>query len=381
MVLLFSKKSMTRKSIITQSPGRINLIGEHTDYNDGFVLPAAINKKAIFRLTKNGTDKDINIYSENIGNHFSFELDNFNPIENGWENYVMGVINELQKFGAKLKGFDGQFGGDVPIGSGMSSSAALECSLSFGLNELFDLGLNKWQLIKVSQMAEHNFVGVKCGIMDQFTSMMGKKNHVMLLDCRSLEYQYFPFDLGEYQLLLLNTNVSHELASTEYNTRREECELGVKIIKNKFLGIKKLRDVTLEMLQQNINKLPEKVFKRCRHIITENQRVLDATSALVKNDFHQLGQLIYQSHISLQKDYEVSCPELDFLVNLTLKKKYILGSRMMGGGFGGCTINLIDKKQIAKFIEIAAKEYQLEYGKSLTPYLVSIENGSGIIEK
>jgi galactokinase len=372
---------MTRKSIITQSPGRINLIGEHTDYNDGFVLPAAINKKAIFRLTKNGTDKDINIYSENIGNHFSFELDNFNPIENGWENYVMGVINELQKFGAKLKGFDGQFGGDVPIGSGMSSSAALECSLSFGLNELFDLGLNKWQLIKVSQMAEHNFVGVKCGIMDQFTSMMGKKNHVMLLDCRSLEYQYFPFDLGEYQLLLLNTNVSHELASTEYNTRREECELGVEIIKNKFLGIKKLRDVTLEMLQQNINKLPEKVFKRCRHIITENQRVLDATSALVKNDFHQLGQLIYQSHISLQKDYEVSCPELDFLVNLTLKKKYILGSRMMGGGFGGCTINLIDKKQIAKFIEIAAKEYQLEYGKNLTPYLVSIENGSGIIEK
>jgi len=372
---------MKHKSIIAQSPGRINIIGEHTDYNDGLVLPAAIDKKSIFRLTKNDTDQTVNIHSEDVGNHFSFELNDFQPIESGWENYVMGVVHELQKLGAKLEGFDGHFGGDVPIGGGMSSSAALECSLAYGLNELFDLGLDKWQMIKASQMAEHNFVGIRCGIMDQFASMMGKKNQVMLLDCRSLEFEYFPFDLGDYQLLLLNTNVSHALATSEYNTRRRECESGVEIIKNKFPTIQNLRDVSFEMLQQCTAELPENIFKRCHHIVTENQRVLEATSALVKNDFKELGRLIYQSHFSLQKDYKVSCAELDFLVDLTLDKKYILGSRMMGGGFGGCTLNLIEKNQVAPFIEFANKEYQKEFEKSLTPYSVSIEDGTGLIHE
>ena len=372
---------MKQKTIVAQSPGRINIIGEHTDYNDGFVLPAAIDKKSIFRLTKNDTDQTVNIYSENVGNHFSFELNNFTPIESGWENYVMGVVHEIQKSGAKLTGFDGRFGGDVPIGGGMSSSAALECSLAYGINEIFDLGLDDWQMIKASQMAEHNFVGIRCGIMDQFASIMGKKNQVMLLDCRSLEFEYFPFNLGDYQLLLLNTNVSHALASSEYNTRREECESGVEVLKNRFPAIKNLRDVSIEMLQQCTSDLPENIFRRCHHIVTENQRVLEATSALVKNDFQKLGRLIYQSHLSLQKDYDVSCPELDFLVNLTLDNKYILGSRMMGGGFGGCTINLIEKNQVVPFIEFAIKKYQKEFGKNLTPYSVTIENGAGLISE
>lgn len=372
---------MEQKTITVQAPGRINIIGEHTDYNDGFVLPAAIDKKAIFQLRKNGTVHTVNVFSENVGNRFSFELNNFRPIDSGWENYVMGVVNEMQKLGAHLKGFDGQFGGNVPIGGGMSSSAALECSLAYGLNELFDLGMDKWQLIKACQMAEHNFVGIKCGLMDQFASMMGKKNHVVLLDCRSLEYEYFPFHLGDYQLLLLNTNVSHTLASSEYNTRRSECEMGVKSLQEKFPEINNLRDVTYEMLRQSKVNLPSNIYKRCHHVVSENQRVIEATKALINNDFQLLGALIYQSHFSLQKDYEVSCDELDFLVELTLDKNYILGSRMMGGGFGGCTINLINKNQASSFTKLAQKNYQKRFGRDLTPYSVSIENGTNLVNE
>jgi len=372
---------MKNPTITTQSPGRINIIGEHTDYNEGFVLPAAIDKKATFQLKKNGTDNTITITATNLAEVFSFDLSDFARIKEGWQNYVMGVVHELQKLGANLTGFDGEFEGDVPIGSGMSSSAALECSLAYGLNTLFDLGLDKWQLIKVSQMSEHNFVGTKCGIMDQFASMMGKKNQVMLLDCQSLDFKYFPFDLGNYQLLLLNTNVSHSLASTEYNTRSQECMEGVTIIKKQQpqLAINSLRDVTFEMLLQASGDLSPIVFNRCKHIILENDRVLRATQALVDKNFSQLGNLVYQSHFSLQNDYEVSCKELDFLVQQTMDKNYILGSRMMGGGFGGCTITIIEKKWVEQFTELAAKNYRTYTGVDLTPYTVSIENGTRLV--
>ena len=372
---------MKRETIYTQSPGRINIIGGHTDYNDGFVLPAAIDKKSVFQLTKNSTDSTVSIYAKNKDSHFSFDLTDFKPIKIGWENYVMGVVHELQKLGAKISGFNGQFEGDVPIGGGMSSSAALECSLAFGLNELFDLGLNKWQLVNVSQMAEHNFVGIKCGIMDQFASMMGKKNQVMLLDCRSLEYQYFPFDLEDYQLLLLNTNISHTLASSEYNNRRSECEEGVSIIQAKFPEVKKLRDVSFKMLQEYQNKMPEIIYRRCLHVVSENERVLNAARTLKEKEIHALGKLVYDSHFSLQKNYEVSCPELDFLVQQTLDKNYILGSRMMGGGFGGCTINIIKKSKIDAFIEQTNSNYNNKFGIDLSPYTVSIENGTGLLIK
>jgi galactokinase len=366
---------MKNKTIVVQSPGRINLIGEHTDYNDGYVLPAAVDKKSVFHLTQNGSANRVNIIAQNMNETFSFDLSDFQPIKNGWENYVMGVVRELQNLGAKIQGFDGKFGGDVPIGGGMSSSAALECSLAYGLNELFALGLDKWQLIKASQLAEHNFVGIKCGIMDQFASMMGQKNRVMLLDCRSLEFQYFPFDLENYQLLLLNTNVSHSLASSAYNTRREECETGVSILQKKHPEVKSLRDVSFDMLHASIADLSKTVFKRCKHVVLENNRVLEATKALNNNDFPKLGELIYQSHFSLQ-----SCPELDFLVQQTLDKEYVLGSRMMGGGFGGCTINLIKTSEVAGFKSKVALNYQKEFGKELTPYEVSIEDGAGLVE-
>ncbi len=377
---------MNKETVVAQSPGRINIIGEHTDYNDGYVLPAAIDKKCIFNISKNESAHTVNITATNLNENFSFDLNDFKPIQSGWQNYIKGVVSELQKLGANLSGFDAAFEADVPIGGGMSSSAALECSLAYGLNELFHLGFNQWQLIKASQMAEHNFVGIKCGIMDQFASMMGKKNHVMQLDCRSLEFEYFPFDLGNYELLLLNTKVSHSLASSAYNTRREECETGVEIIQKKFPTVNNLRDVSMEMLQGNYQSeddqtfaMPEVIFRRCHHVVTENNRVLAASDALKRGNIKKLGELIYQSHFSLQNDYEVSCSELDFLVQLTIDKDYILGSRMMGGGFGGCTLNIIDKKQVNHFIELASKQYRDQFGIDLTPYSVSIENGAKLI--
>jgi len=366
-------------AIKTQSPGRINIIGEHTDYNDGFVLPAAIDKATVVHLKKNNTPSNCSIIALNIGEVHYFDLNNFKPLENGWQNYMMGVVHELQKIGAKLTGFDCEFGGNVPIGSGMSSSASLECSLAFALNELFELGFDKWQLIKATQMAEHNFVGIKCGIMDQFASMMGKKNQVMLLDCRSLEYEYFPLDLGDYQLLLLNTNVSHSLGDSAYNNRREECEKGVAMIKETYPAIKNLRDVSLTILSEFNGKMPAVTFKRCYHVVSEIQRVLEATKAMKQSNHQLLGELVYQSHFSLQNDYEVSCPELDYLVQLTLDKDYILGSRMMGGGFGGCTISIIKKEMVGIFKTHAAKAYKERFNKDLTPYTVSIEDGAKVL--
>ncbi len=367
------------KAVSVQAPGRINIIGEHTDYNDGFVLPAAIDKKLTVHMHRNGTNSAANIHDRKRQKTFSFDLQNFSPREKGWHNYIMGVVHEMQKMGAEIQGFDAEFEGNVPIGGGMSSSAALECSFAFALNELFDLGLGQWQLIKASQMAEHNFVGIKCGIMDQFASIMGRKDQVMLLDCRSLEYKYFPIELGNYQLLLLNTNVSHSLASSEYNTRRSECEEGVAILKNKQPGITNLRDVTLEQVIANKGKMPEHIFRRCHHVVSENKRVLDATQALLDGNFAGLGELMYQSHFSLQNDYEVSCPELDFLVQETLSKDYVPGGRMMGGGFGGCTINVVEKSKAGEYVEQVSESYRNRFGIDLTPYEVSIEDGAKAI--
>ena len=370
---------METTKVVAQSGGRINIIGEHTDYNDGYVLPAAIDKKAIFKLDRNATKHTVNIIAGNIGETYSFDLTDFHPLKNGWQNYVMGVVHELQQLGAKLSGFDGEFSGDVPIGGGMSSSAALECSLAYGLNELFQLGFDKWQLIKACQNAEHNFVGIKCGIMDQFASMMGRKNQAMLLDCRSLDFQYLPIDLGDYKFILLNTNISHALASSEYNNRRAECEEGVSIASQTFADIQSLRDLSFEQYLKIADKMPEKVANRCRHIILENGRVLQAADALSRANFKRLGQLMYNSHFSLQNDYEVSCPQLDYLVQETLDKDYILGSRMMGGGFGGCTLSLIEKKWATTFIDLASSSYRNQFGIDLTSYAVSIDNGTSLI--
>ncbi len=369
---------MNHKTITAQAPGRINLIGEHTDYNEGFVLPAAIDKKTVFALQENGSEQLVNITALDVSERFSFELGSFQPLAHGWPNYVMGVVAELQKLGANMRGFDGQFHGNVPIGGGMSSSAALGCSLAVGLNELFGLGFDQWTLIKAAQMAEHNFANTKCGIMDQFASMMGKKDQVMLLDCRSLEFRYLPLDLGAYQLLLLNTQVAHSLAATAYNQRREECAQGVALLQQWFPEITSLRDVTPAMLQLDQDKMPLTIVRRCRHVVRENTRVLEAAASLVENDFQRLGTLMYQSHQSLQQDYEVSCPELDFLVQETLGKEFILGSRMMGGGFGGCTLNIITKSHAAQFVGETDEKYKKQFGINLSAYFIAIDAGATI---
>ncbi|MCB0649953.1 MAG: galactokinase [Saprospiraceae bacterium] len=374
-----TKANLTKDSITVQSPGRINIIGEHTDYNDGFVFPAAVDKMVKVHMKRNGSEQTANIKADNFNETHTMDLHRFSPIAPGWQNYVMGVISELQKLGANIKGFDASFSGDVPLGGGMSSSAALECSFALALNELFDLGLSKDQMIKASQMAEHHFVGTKCGIMDQFASMMGKKDQVILLDCRTLEYQYFPLELGEYQLLLLNTNVSHSLASSEYNTRSAECETGVAHLKKIYPGIKNLRDISLQQLEDNKSALEEIIFRRCHHVVSENERVLRAAEAMQQGDHKLLGELIYQSHFSLQHDYEVSCPELDFLVKQTLDKDYVLGSRMMGGGFGGCTISILRKDKLDSFTQWIAKSYHDKFGIEVTPISVSIGDGTKAI--
>lgn len=362
---------------MSTAPGRINLIGEHTDYNDGFVLPGAVDKKVSFLLARNQTAGRCRVHALDEGEAVEFSLEDLKPMkQGGWQNYIIGVAAELRAAGADLQGFDAMFSGDVPLGAGLSSSAALECALATGLNDLFGAGFSRPELARLSQMAEHHYAGIKCGIMDQFASMMGQKDHVILLDCRSLAFQYFPLELGAYQLLLLNTNVSHSLASSEYNTRRAECGEGTAALQKAYPSIEKLRDVSLKQLTAKEGEMPAAIFRRCRHVVGENQRVLQATQALLASDFKRLGELMYQSHFSLQNDYEVSCPELDFLVQQTLEKDYILGSRMMGGGFGGCTISIIEKGKAAAFVDAVSKSYHSHFGIALTPIEVAIGHGA-----
>jgi len=368
------------EEIKVTSPGRINLIGEHTDYNDGFVLPAAIDKAMKVHLKLNSTEHIVNVYAIDLNERYTINLNNLNRINSGWQNYVIGVIHELKAINPNITGFDLSFGGNIPMGSGMSSSAALECSLAFAINELFDLKIKKQSLIKACQKAEHDFVGTRCGVMDQFASIMGKKDHVILLDCMTMDYKYYQIDLGQYEILLLNTNVSHNLAESEYNLRREDCETALQIIKNTNPKVHSFRDLKLEQINDFREKIGEKGYRRSKHVLSENQRVLNATNALLNKNIVELGRLMYQSHESLSDDFQVSCEELDFLVNQTKDLEYVLGSRMMGGGFGGCTINLIHNENIDQFVDIVSKKYSAKFGIALSPYMVGIENGTSIIK-
>lgn len=354
--------------VIIESPGRINIIGEHTDYNNGFVLPTAIDKKIRFKFKKNDNLHHCTVYSKNFETGFTIDLNSIKRSENHWENYILGVIYEIQKITDKLEGFDCVLESDIPIGSGISSSAALECGFAFGLNELFNIKISKKTIIELSQRAEHNFVGTKCGIMDQFASVMSKKNHVILLDCKSLDYEYVPIKIEPYKLLLLNTNVSHSLASSEYNTRRMECEKGVEIIRKKYKNISSLRDVSIEMLNEFKMEMPSKVMNRCRYVVEENNRVLKAVEALKNNQLNILGDLMYKTHEGLKNLYEVSCPELDFLVDFSKDDKEIIGARMMGGGFGGCTLNIIHSEHIKDFIAKVSQAYLNKFNKKLTAF-------------
>jgi len=365
-------------TVIVNSPGRINIIGEHTDYNNGYVLPTAINKQIQFLLKENNLTSTCNVYSESIDESFQFDLNKVVQSSDLWKNYLLGVINEIQILGKELKGFDCVFKSNLPIGSGVSSSAALECGFASGLNELFNLELTKLELVKLSQRAEHNFVGTKCGIMDQFASVMSQSQKVILLDCNTLDYQYVPFQLKSHKILLLNSNVSHNLASSEYNRRRQECENSVSKISKKYKNVSSLRNVTLAMLNNCKDILTEIEFDRSEYVIEENERVLNAVQCLENNDLEKLGELMYETHEGLKEKYEVSCDELDFLVEFSKKNKGVLGARMMGGGFGGCTINLIDEKEIDNFVKEISEEYFKKFNIKLTSFEALPSQGTSI---
>lgn len=361
--------------VIVESPGRINLIGEHTDYNEGFVMPTAIDKKIILKFQKNHTENFCRLYSETFNKGFEFHLDEVFQKASGWENYILGVVKELLDKGAKLEGFDCIIESRLPVGAGISSSAALECGIASGLNKLFNLKLKDLEIVKLSQKAENDFVGSNCGIMDQFSSVMSKKDHIILLDCRSLEAEFIPADFKNCQLLLLNTNVSHNLADSDYNSRREECEAAVGIIKRDRPEIKSVRDLNFQMLNKFKDQLKGKMYERCLFVLKENERVLSAADTLKTGSLEDFGKLMYASHEGLQHNYEVSCPELDFLVDYSRDKDFIYGSRMMGGGFGGCTINLIEEDKIQAYIEEVSKAYFQKFNIELDA--ISVLPGEG----
>ncbi|MBI5729525.1 MAG: galactokinase [Ignavibacteriales bacterium] len=368
------------KPLLVRSPGRVNLIGEHTDYNEGFVLPAAIDKAIYFAISPRDDEK-CSLFALDMNESFEFAVCSLLFTEKHWPNYLMGVVDQLNKFGHKLKGFNCVFGGDIPIGAGMSSSAAIEAGLAFALNHIFNLGIDKLTLVKLAQKAENEFVGVKCGIMDQYINIFGKYGNVLRIDCRSLEYDYFPFEYKEISIVLFDTGVSHSLASSEYNQRRKECTLGVELIKKDHSHIKSLRDVTLAMLNDYKNKLDSKIFQRCKYVVEENDRMMKACESLNQNDLKSFGELMFKTHEGLRDDYEVSCKELDYLVELTIENPGIYGSRMMGGGFGGCTINLIENNIVEETKEIISKKYKQKFNINLKTYITSISNGTSVFER
>jgi galactokinase len=359
---------------IFRAPGRINLIGEHTDYNDGFVLPAAIDKEVIFAITENKLDRH-RLFAYDLDQSFEVKKNALNYTQINWPNYLMGVIDQLMKRGHKIEGIDCLFGSDIPIGAGLSSSAAIESGLAVALNELFKLEVPRLELVKISQKAENEFVGVNCGIMDQFASVFGKKDAVFRLDCRSLDYTYYPLVLEGKRILLIDTQVKHELAASEYNTRRKECETGVMEIAKYRPEVKSLRDVHLGLLQEYKGILAPVVFKRCKYVVNENERVLKACDDLQDQKIESFGEKMFETHQGLRNDYEVSCPELDFLVDLAADQPFILGARMMGGGFGGCTINLVEMNAIQQLKKHFSDSYLGQFGIRPLFYEVTVKEG------
>jgi galactokinase len=367
-----------QEPLIVRSPGRINLIGEHTDYNLGFVLPAAINK-AIYLGIQKREDQLIKIHSLDFNDDFQGDINKLQSSDELWPDYLLGVVEQIQKKHQIQQGFNIVFGGDIPPGAGLSSSAALECAMAFGLNHIFNLSYEKMDLVKLAQAAENEFVGVKCGIMDQFASMFGKNNQLMRLDCRSLEFAYVPFQADDIQIVLFDTRVKHSLASSAYNERREQCEQGVKWIQEIHPEVKSLRDASEEMLLKYVKHKNQKIYERCNFIVSEIQRLQDACNDLENNDLQSFGKRMFETHFGLKDLYEVSCDELDLLVDLVKDNPNVLGARMMGGGFGGCTINLVKTEAVDDLIAQISKSYLAKTGSEMLNYIVKIEDGTSII--
>jgi len=368
----------TDEPLIVRSPGRVNIIGEHTDYNDGFVLPAAIDK-AMYVAIGNRADDKISIYATQYEELYEIPIKEIARIDQHWSVYVLGVVDQLLKGGNELSGFNLLIDSDIPVGAGLSSSAALECATVFALNSLFGKGLTRAEMAHIAMHAEHEFAGVKCGVMDMFTSLFGRHNHVINLDCRSLLYEYIPLNMQGLKIVLLNTNIKHSHSSSEYNTRRQQCEQGVAWVKAHVPQVTALRDVTHEMLCSYVLPNDNTIYRRCKYVVEENNRLLTACVDLKKGNLAELGRKMYASHRGLSRDYEVSCPELDFLVDQVKNNRGVLGARMMGGGFGGCTLNIVREEELEELLEKVTYAYRKETGLPLSYYVASIENGTELI--
>jgi galactokinase len=364
--------------MLVRSPGRVNLIGEHTDYNQGFVLPAAIDKAVYFALAPRA-DRACHIIALDIPDEHQFVIDDLQKTPKGWPHYLMGVVDQLLKSGYELRGFNCVFSSTIPIGAGLSSSAALEAGLAFALNRLFELHADNLTLVKLAQLAENEFVGVQCGIMDQFINIFGVDQKVLQIDCRSLEYKYYPFQFPDTSIVLFNTGVSHSLASSEYNKRRKECGTGIDIMKQRYPNISFLRDVSIPMLEECRNNLEPIIYRRCKYVVEENARLLNACTELEKGNLKTFGSLMNQTHDGLSHNYEVSCRELDFLVDAVKNIPQVYGARMMGGGFGGCTINLIERQAVVEISKQVTEQYTKEFQTDLKTYISSIDCGTHLI--
>jgi galactokinase len=367
------------KTFLTRSPGRINLIGEHTDYNNGYVLPAAIDKAAYVSM-KLREDDEIHLRSRDYGDTHVTSLGKIDRSEKGWPNYLLGVVDQLQKVGVQLTGFEAELWGDIPAGAGLSSSAAVECAMLIALDAAFELKMDRMAMAKMAQQAEHEFAGVKVGIMDMFASLFGKEGHVVRLDCRSLEYEYVPFRTEGYQLVLCDTGVHHSLASSEYNIRRQQCEAGVALVRAHHPEVESLRDVTMAMLDALVGPTDPLIYRRCKYVVEENGRLINACKDLEAGDMRAFGAKIYETHEGLSRLYEVSCPELDFLVDHARAYPAVLGARMMGGGFGGCTINLVEESEVTGWCAAMTVAYKEQLGLDLKTYIARISNGGGTIK-
>ncbi len=373
------EQQFSSKPRLFRSPGRINIIGEHTDYNQGFVLPAAIDKEMVFAVAPNGL-KRFRFIAYDLNESIELPSEKvYIQSDKKWSNYMLGVVDQLHKRGISLPGTDVVVGSTIPIGAGVSSSAAMECGFLFALNSLYQLGFETLDMVKMAQKAEHAFAGVQCGIMDQFAVMFGKAEHVIELDCRSLDFHYRPFKLQDYSILLCDTGVKHSLASSEYNVRRRECEEGVAVVAKRHKGISSLRDISFEQLRSCADSLSAEVFNRCSYVIEENERLQKSCLALENKDIKTAGKLMFGSHDGLKNQYAVSCTELDKLVDLACGTEGVVGARMMGGGFGGCTLNIVHNDAVQRFEERIRKSYYEALGLPENIIKVVISNGTSEI--
>lgn len=367
---------MVAVPIYARAPGRVNLIGEHTDYNQGFVLPVAVDKEILMTANPRG-DRKVILHSLNFKGKVEFSLDEIEfEEEDPWGNYPKGVFFQLQAFGFKLKGLNGLYEGNIPLGGGLSSSAAIEVVTAVILKRLNELKLSPLEIIKLCQRAENEFVGVQCGIMDQFVSLLGKKNKALFLDCRTLKYELVPLNFKDVKIVIADTQVKRDLVSSEYNLRRRECEEGVKFFKKYLPGITSLRDVSVRAFEEHKDKLSEVIRKRCKHVVYENERVVEAKEALSCGDLLKFGRLLNQSHQSLKEDYQVSCQELDLMVEIASRFRGALGSRMTGAGFGGCTISLVKKEVVEEFMRVIKEEYEKKTGIKPLVYECRVVDGA-----